>query len=179
MNNSVKKIHVFGAIFTIFLGTVLHFLYEWTGHSKFTALFSPINESVWEHLKLLFFPIILFAVFEYFIYGKKTAGFMKAKAVSVFVAIFSVISIFYTYSGIIGNNILWIDILTFVISAVLAYLSSFYIIKNFPANTSSTGVGWFFALLILGILFGIFTFFTPHLGIFFDPKTNSYGILNH
>ena len=44
-----------GIIFTLATGTLLHFTYEWSGENPFVALYSPVSESVWEHLKLLFF----------------------------------------------------------------------------------------------------------------------------
>ena len=40
------------------LGVALHFLYEWLPN-PITALISPVRESLWEHLKILFFPLLL------------------------------------------------------------------------------------------------------------------------
>ena len=48
------------------LGTLGHFLYDWSGENKLIGYFFSVNESTWEHLKLLFFPTIIFSVFEYF-----------------------------------------------------------------------------------------------------------------
>ena len=41
----------------ILAGCALHFLYEWLP-SAITALFSPVNESLWEHVKLVFWPLL-------------------------------------------------------------------------------------------------------------------------
>ena len=60
----------FGFGFTSLFGTLLHFLYEWTGKNNFTALFSGVNESTWEHMKLLFFPLLIFSIIEYYIFGR-------------------------------------------------------------------------------------------------------------
>ncbi len=53
-----------GILFTSVLGSLLHFVYEWTGENPLAALFSPVNESVFEHCKLLFFPALLYTLFE-------------------------------------------------------------------------------------------------------------------
>ena len=66
-----RKHTLVGIIFTSLLGTLSHFLYEWTGYNTIIGTVTPVNESIWEHLKLLFFPVVLFSVYEYFARGKK------------------------------------------------------------------------------------------------------------
>ena len=44
-------------IAAILAGCVLHFLYGWWPNAL-TALFSPVNESLWEHVKLVFWPFL-------------------------------------------------------------------------------------------------------------------------
>ena len=53
-----------GFAFTGLLGTLLHYLYEWTNESILVSPFSGINESTWEHMKLIFFPMFIFAFIE-------------------------------------------------------------------------------------------------------------------
>lgn len=64
---TLKYYHILGAIFTIFLGTLLHFTYQWSGKNNLVAIFSAVNESTFEHLKLLFTPMLIFSIFEYFL----------------------------------------------------------------------------------------------------------------
>lgn len=71
MYKNFKKYIISGIIFTIVFGSLLHFFYDWSGKNAIVGLFSPINESVFEHLKLLYFPMLLWIVPGYFIYGKK------------------------------------------------------------------------------------------------------------
>jgi len=80
-----------------------------------------VNESTWEHLKLVFWPIVLFAVVEWFAYGRNTPGFWPAKALSVLIAMATIVVLFYTYTGILGYNLMAVDIATFVIGTILAY----------------------------------------------------------
>ena len=79
MDNPIPKWQLGGFVFTAILGTLLHFLFDWTGGSALAALFSAVNESIWEHMKLLYYPMLLFTLWEYSVWGKKTPGFWKTK----------------------------------------------------------------------------------------------------
>ena len=68
---NIKKYCIIGIFFTVLLGTLLHFTYDLSGNSDFVAILSAVNESTWEHLKLIFFPMIVFMLIEFFIYGKR------------------------------------------------------------------------------------------------------------
>ena len=57
MKVSIKNFQIFSTIFVMILGTLLHFTYEWSGGNLLVASFSAVNESTWEHLKLLFYPM--------------------------------------------------------------------------------------------------------------------------
>ena len=43
---------VIAIIFISVIGTLLHFMYEWSGHNKVVSLFAAVNESTWEHIKI-------------------------------------------------------------------------------------------------------------------------------
>jgi hypothetical protein len=55
-----------GMVFIILLGSMLHFTFEWSGNQPIVGVFSAVNESVWEHLKIAFWPALLYLIFEYF-----------------------------------------------------------------------------------------------------------------
>ena len=95
-------------IFSIIFGTLLHFLYEWSNENQIIALFSAVNESTWEHLKLVFFPMFVAGIVEYFALRGKTKNMIQAKAVAIVFAICFIIVFFYTYTGIIGTNFLYL-----------------------------------------------------------------------
>lgn len=81
-----RRLNIFliiGAVFTIITGTLLHFVYEWSGESLFVGIFSPINESVWEHLKLLFFPMSVWILIGYFIFGKKFKTYIPSAVIGI------------------------------------------------------------------------------------------------
>ena len=54
-----------GLLWTLAAGNLLHFVYQWTGESTVAGLFAAVNESTWEHMKLLAVPWVLFSLVEY------------------------------------------------------------------------------------------------------------------
>lgn len=110
-----------GGFFAIsIVGTFAHFLYNISGKSFVVGLLTPISEAPFEHLKLLFFPFMLWCFLEYFIYGKFVSGFWFSRALSVTLGMVFIIGVFYLYSAILGHHVLAVDILLFLISVLLA-----------------------------------------------------------
>ena len=111
-------------ILTVLLGSLNHFLYEWTGRNPFTALITPVNESTWEHLKLLFFPFLLFTVLEYYISRPRRSSFFTARLAGVLLGMLSIVLLFYGYTAVLGTHNLIIDILIFIIGVMVSYVVS-------------------------------------------------------
>ena len=108
-------------IVTMFLGTLNHFLYDWSGKNPVIALFTPVNESVWEHMKLLFFPFLLLSLIEYIIRRSDRARFFGSRLFAVWCGMFSIIVLFYGYSGAIGRSFVLIDILLYYLGVIITY----------------------------------------------------------
>ncbi len=165
-----------GLLFTLIFGSLLHFFYQRSGNLWQIGIFAPVNESSWEHLKLIFTPMLLFSAVEYFAVGRKTLAFLPIKVLSVLLAMCSILVLFYTYSGIVGTNFLVADILTFVLAAIIAYR---YSSVQFSTKAEHSKAETFCALITLAVLivcFVLFTFCPPHLGLFIDPVSGTYGI---
>ena len=153
-------------------GTLLHFLYDWTHQSLWAAPFSGVNESTWEHMKLLYFPLFLFAVVQYFFF--RQPNFWWVKLGGTFLGLVLIPVLFYTYKGVLGFNLDWINISIFFISAAVGFI---YETRKFIENKAENNNTLYFAFYVfVGVLFVVFTFYTPKLGIFSDPLTNSYGL---
>lgn len=150
-------------------GTLLHFLYDLTGESVLVAPFSGVNESTWEHMKLLFWPMFIFTVVQSFFFGDREEFWcVKLKGTLIGLALIPVI--FYTYNGIIGKSPDWINIAIFFIAAALAYI---YETRQFNSETATCKKPKLAIALfcVIALLFVIFTFVTPEIGIFQDPLT--------
>lgn len=165
-NKSILKFQIFSIIFVSILGVILHFTYEWSNNNVIVGVFSAINESTWEHLKLLFYPMLLTAIIGYFYLGKKASNFLCAKTIGIIVAMCFTVIFFYTYTGILGTNIDFLNIATFFIAVILGeYISYRYMISNNPCNKKISII----TLITLLLCFIIFTFFPPQIGLFKNP----------
>ena len=169
----VKNYQIFSAIFVIILGTLFHFTYKWFGENKLVAVFSSVNEITWEHLKLLYFPMLLTIIIGYFYIGKNIPNFICAKTIGIVVSIAFTIIFFYTYTGILGKNIALIDITSFFIATILGEFVSYVLIINKIKCNKKIALG---ILIVLFFAFYAFTFKAPNIGLFKDPITGKYGI---
>ena len=174
MKRSIGLWQLWGFAVTSLGGTLLHFLYEWLEEAFLIAPFSGVNESTWEHMKLLFWPMFLYAVFQSFFFRERV-NFWCIKLRGILLGIILIPVIFYTYNGVIGKSPDWINIAIFFISAAIAYLCETRKFNQESLNCKypmlATAV-----LCVIALLFIVFTFRTPEIGIFRDPLTGTYGI---
>ncbi|MFR7992452.1 MAG: DUF6512 family protein [Lachnospiraceae bacterium] len=173
----VKWIVLPGIVFVCVLGTLSHFFYEWSGHLSFVGLFSPVNESVWEHMKLLFFPMLLYTVYVYFTFRTSIPFIQSILFAGILVGTFLIPTLFYTYSGILGKHIAAVDIAIFYVSVLCAFMTVTILLKNLESIASSCEPAYLVlvkvllaaAIVLLFIGFVVFTDNPPALGIFKAP----------
>ena len=173
MKSSYGLWQLWGFASTSALGTVLHFLYDLTGGSVFVAPFSGVNESTWEHMKLLFWPMLLFCVIQSRFFRDRE-DFICIKLKGALIGLGLIPVLFYTYNGVIGRSPDWINITIFFISAAIAYLYEARRLKG-EVKVCRRGLA-IFLFCAIAAAFVIFTFNTPAIGIFKDPITGRYGI---
>ena len=174
MKRSIGLWQLMGFAATSLAGTLLHFLYDWLGEAKWIAPFSGVNESTWEHMKLLFWPMLFYAIVQGFFFSDR-ADFWCVKLKGILLGLSLIPIIFYTYNGVIGRSPDWINIAIFFICAAIAYI---YETKQFHKGAVHCKNKWLAigVLCVIALMFVIFTFKTPRLGIFLDPLTGTYGI---
>ena len=112
------KFQIFSTIFEIILGTILHFTYTWSHNNSLVGLFSAVNESTWEHLKLLFFPMLISTIVGYFTFQDTFPNFLCSKTIGIITAMLFTVIFFYTYTGIIGTNYAFANILQTVLDNI-------------------------------------------------------------
>ena len=171
---SIGLWQLMGFAVTSFVGTILHFLYEWLGDAVWIAPLSGVNESTWEHMKLLFWPMFLYAIFQSFFF-KNRENYWCIKLKGTLFGIILIPILFYTYNGVIGKSPDWINIAIFFICAAAAYIYETRLFKKEKTDCKHPKLA-LGALCIIALLFVIFTFATPQIDIFKDPLTGSYGI---
>ncbi|MBR3994596.1 MAG: hypothetical protein IKI97_04860 [Clostridia bacterium] len=163
----LKSYIIAGILFVSVLGTFFHFVYEWSDNNFFVGLFAPINESVWEHTKLIFFPILIYAVFLNKNLKNQYPCITSALGAASLLGVLLIIILYYTYSGITGFNVAFADISIFYISVIASFYAAYKL-------TLSCGADKFSIILqILNIvmifLFIAFTLSPPNIPLFINP----------
>ena len=175
MKRTVWLWQLFGFAVTALGGTLLHFLYDLTGGATWTAPFSGVNESTFEHMKLLFWPMLVYAIIQSFFF-KDYENFWCIKTRGILLGLILIPVIFYTYNGAVGKSPDLLNISIFFISAAIVFL---WETAKLNRNTAHGPCRPFalFTLISLALAFLIFTFYPPHIGLFLDPVTGRYGII--
>lgn len=122
MNRKYRRITWIGIVWTLVLGTLSHFFYEWSHENLLIGLFSPINETVWEHLKLLFFPAFIFFLMEQRILRNTIPELLGKNFLGLFAGLLAMPLLFYGYNCFTGKSVLWVDIGIFCICVLITFL---------------------------------------------------------
>ena len=174
MKKSIPTWQMVGFICTGVIGTLLHFVLDWTGEHPVAGLFSAVNESIWEHTKLLFYPMVLFALVEYFAWGKACGRFWLAKLFGTLLGIVLIPVIYYTYTGILGQSADWFNIGIFFIVAAAVYFAETKLFQKIASCVKISRFAWLL-FCVLAVVYTVLTFYPPRIPLFQDPNTGTYG----
>lgn len=165
--NKLKRYTILGFLFVSITGSISHFVYEWSGNNLILGLFFPVNESTWEHMKLSFFPMTLYSFIMEKKLKKEYPCITSALPFGIITATFLIPAFFYTYSGILGQHFLVLDIAVFLASVLVAFITVYRLALSCSLSSYATTLK-----LLAGILaacFLCFTYHAPDLGIFMIP----------
>ncbi|MGC8942565.1 MAG: DUF6512 family protein [Caldisericia bacterium] len=175
----IFKWQIFAFLFIIFIGSMLHFVFEWSGNSKIFAYFAAVNESTWEHLKLAFFPALLFSLIEYPFVKKYVKNYFLGKVIGFYIMPITIIVLFYGYKFIFKSDSLFWDIFIFILATFLGE----YVTYKFLTKKESLGKNYQILSIILFltifISFSLLTYFPPKNLLFKDPISGGFGIISH
>ncbi|MFC2122225.1 DUF6512 family protein [Bacteroidota bacterium] len=175
MENSVRKWELTGILFVFLLGALLHFVFEWSGESVVVGLVASVNESVWEHFKQGFWPMVFYAAIEYRFLRAYVNNFLVAKAVAVYLIPVITALVFYAYTTFTGEEILVVDIVIFAIAITVGQLTSYKILTSQELPKYANGIS-LVAIVLLALILMAFTLYPPHLPIFLEVGSGTYGI---
>lgn len=171
----LRRYELVGIGFVILVGSLLHFVFDWAGGSPLIAPFGTVNESLWEHLKMVFWPIVLWGfLVERPALGLSYGDLAVAKLAGVLAAMLVIIGLHYGYRAFTGDHILWLDILVFILAAIAGQLVSLWVLRRAPV-TAGAGAVAALGLIALAVAFTVFSFDPPRLPIFLDESTGQYG----
>ena len=161
-----RKWELAGLFLPLIFGNLLHFVYDWSGQNSVVAAFAAVNESTWEHMKLLFFPMLALVLFLFFKLPEQSP-IPVALSIGTLVGLALIPILFYTYTGVLGFSVMAIDIAIFYISVLGAFLIGWFLNDNRElANRRGLLLT---CLVILAILFFIFSYYPPEIGLFQEP----------
>ena len=158
------------------LGVLGHFVYDWTGEHPKVAAIVAVNESIWEHMKLLYVPYFLYTLAECFTLARELENFLSAKATGALTGILAIPLIHYSLSGALGTLPDFVNITIFFISVATAFWVSHRIMKHDRLRGGWGQATGFLLLWGLMLLFILWTYHPPTLPLFIDPVTGQYGM---
>lgn len=168
------KSELIGLTVSVALSFLLHYIYPLTANSKIAAVFGSVNESVWEHLKILVFAYLLWIPAGLIMSRVNFRRYITAKTLGALFLMVITTFFFYIYSGIVGTSVVWVDIASAVVWMAFAYLLSARLMDS-PADLEGLFIICLFVLALLITAFLCFTPNPPPIGLFKDPR-GFYGI---
>jgi hypothetical protein len=173
-----KRWIIIGIPIIFLLGSLMHFAYDWSWQLTIVGIFTPVDESIWEHLKLSIYPTFLWWIIGFFSLNDdnvSTYRWFTCCVISVIISPIVITSFYYTYTGALGIHSLLLDIFSLFLGLLIAQLSALHIYNNVKITDVHFYISILISLIIV-ISFTIFTFSPPKLPIFMDPITQQYGI---
>lgn len=164
------------ATIPIFLvGSALDFAYGWLGQWPPAAVFAAVNESVWEHLKIAFWPALFWAAVQLWLGRPRESGYWAARGFGLLTVTVAIVVIFYGYTAILGNNLLPLDIATFAVSILFGQAVSILALPAVRRRRQVRILGLAALLAQIGA-FSAFSYTPPHLMLFKDARNGLYGL---
>ena len=179
INQNARKWILWGIPVISLFGSMTHSIYKWTGQIMIAGIFSPVNESIWEHLKMSLWMTLIWWIAGYFILGRKAKlsarQWFAAASVSLLVCPLFITVFYYTYTGAFGIHSLILDVASLFIGVILAQYSALHIYNFAKVPRRGLYPVLIFILLIITV-FIVFTFLPPHIPLFQDSISGQYGI---
>ncbi|WP_252231663.1 DUF6512 family protein [Clostridium sp. ZBS15] len=162
--------------FIVLLATLFHYTYKLSNNSLLVGLFTPVNESIWEHLKLAVYPTIIWYIISYIIFNDIILDWKKwfcSCTISMIISSITIIIFYYTYTGALGIHSLVLDIFSLVLGVSIGQYIGFKVYANYDLSNNYLYSSLFFITIFL---FTLFTFIQPKIPLFIDSTTGEYGI---
>ena len=171
----MKNIKIIGVFVIFILSIIFHFMYNWFPNILFSIIF-PVNESIWEHMKLIATSTLVFSIFEYFTYKRSNIhinNFILAYAISIIVGIIIYLILYIPLDNILGHHLFIAILLLFVIFIFIQVIS--YYIMNMN-NIKYSNIMGIIIIILIYYLFGYLTYNPIHISLLYDYMNKHYGI---
>ena len=176
MRNKLRRREFIAFLFVSLWGVIGHFIFDWSGENPFLGAIFAVNESTWEHMKLLYLPLFLFAMLEYISLGESIGNFFAARFAAALLGLATIPMIFYTLNSAFGKTPDWLNIALFFFAAALSSCAAYFLLTSFCLRSRFLQLPAFLLFWLLLALFIYFTYRPPMLPLFRDPVSGLYGI---
>jgi len=170
---NLLAIEIIGTVVIILLGSAFHFTFELSNNNPIIGSFSAVNESIWEHLKLVFWPSLIWMLIAFYPAKSLVNNYFFSKSIGVYIMVIFIPTVFYTYT-IFTEEILFVDIGSFIVAIIAGQIVSYRLYRYKLSKV--TEILSIVTIILLATIFVVFTFYPPHLHIFQDLSTGRYGI---
>ena len=172
---NLKNYKLLGIIFVFLLCVLFHFTYQLWPNPLFSVLF-PVNESIWEHMKLIFSSFVIYGIFEYLIIRKKVKvnNYLLNLFITPGLAILLYLTIYIPLYFKYGENMI-ISIGLLFIMIIIEELISYNLLKS--KEISNGKLIGFIGIILMYFLFSYYTYNPTDNFLFYDILKNGYGIL--
>lgn len=170
-----KRLYIISFILFTLIGSLLHFAFDFTNGNLFVGLFTPVNESIWEHFKLILVPLTLFAFVILFLKKDTLNNIMFATSFSIVLTNIFIYIIFTLYGALGFPETVISSITIYALGMALGFLLIY--IFSHSTNFANTNIIGTILIFLIYISFMTLTFYPPRLELFRDKVTNTYGIL--
>ena len=175
---NVRRWEIAGVLAIIGFGTTLHFWFEWTDYWRPIALIAAVNESTWEHIKMAFWPGLIFAMVEYPFIKSDINNFALAKIAGLLTMPMITVILFYGYTSLTGTHMLWADVIVFILSVIGGQVVSLNILIRSKETLPGANRLALAGLALMVLAFSLLSYFPLKNFIFTHPGTGEYGILS-
>jgi len=159
------------------IGTMGHFLYDFSNHNKIVGIFAAVNESTWEHIKIALAPTFLWSVLDGYVFGS-SPNYFFAKFISLLSIIVIIPLIFYLYKFLFKKTVLFVDVLIFYVSIIISQVLFRYILGLNQLDYFYNYLGCIGVFIIFGAYL-LLTLLPLKNFIFKDPISKKYGFKGH
>jgi len=175
-NHKLLRLTIVGAVFMTLAGSAMHFVYDWSGQTTIVGLVGPVNESIWEHAKLVFWPPLLWYVFAALFLRRMHRYEVTGAAAAAlwFMPAFQT-AFYYLYAAITRGDLFFMDLVDFELTVILEQLLFYRPAVGLRCTTAGRVVGIVSVAALAGIFFAL-TFQPPHLPVFRDPQNGTYSL---
>jgi len=175
IDKKIMRSSMVGILVVTILGFLFHELYDLSNNNIIVGLISPINESKWEHWKIVFWPIVIFSIIEYIFLKDVSSNFWFSKAMAIIVAQIITFGAIEAYEMIFGEGGMGLHLISYLCGICLGQITSMLIMAKTAPIKPLKFIG--VSILILEIIFlVIFTFKPLKTDYFRNSVDGTYGI---